>query len=118
MRRIDNLRLLATSHPFGDHHRLGVHVLEPVSRHRLNGPPDRSGEILRATQSRAKRIRELGEAPPCEVVRRCGLDQLVCIGLQRCRNGVRALGFEGDGNRYGAGQRNQVGQRQPHADLL
>ena len=101
----DDLGMLASANPPRHHDRLGVHVLQAVGLHRLDRPLNGAGEIGRAAQSGAKRVGQFGETPPCEVIRRCRLDQAIGVGPQWHQKRVGALGFKGGDNRDGADER-------------
>ena len=68
MRRIGDLEALGAAHPLRNHHALGVHVLEAVLLHGLDGPRDGAIEILGAAEALAVGVGQLGEAIPRELI--------------------------------------------------
>jgi hypothetical protein len=62
--RAENLQALAAAHPVGHFDRLGVHVLQAVALHLLDGPSNRRFEIGRAAEAMTERVAEVRQPLP------------------------------------------------------
>jgi glycosyltransferase involved in cell wall biosynthesis len=82
MRRIENLEALAAAHPARHHDALCMHVLEAIAFHRLDGPGDRTRQVLRSREPVAERVGQLCKAVP---------GKLIGLGLLDQPLGVRAM---------------------------
>ena len=83
MRRFDHLEAFVAAHPPRNHHPLGVHIVETILLHRLDGPRDGAIQVVGAAEALAEGIRQFGQAIPRELIRLRGGDQFCGVGAIR-----------------------------------